>query len=58
MSRKRGKRKLTLCCTVTEEAYDKALDIADTINDGNLSKTIEMLINEYKKNDIIHIKEY
>ena len=48
MSRKRGKRKLTLCVTVTTEAYDKVLEIADTVNDGNVSKTIEMLVTNYK----------
>lgn len=37
-----------MCATLTEEAYDKAINIADVVNDGNLSKTIEMLINEYK----------
>jgi hypothetical protein len=36
-----------MCVTLSQEAYDRGLEIADNENDGNLSKTIEMLINNY-----------
>jgi hypothetical protein len=50
MSRKKGKRRITLSSTITQEAYDKVDEMADQMNDGNMSKTIEMLINTYWDN--------
>ena len=43
-------RRQTLCVTVTASAFDRVDEIADNVNDGNMSKTIEMLINEYYDN--------
>ena len=47
MSRTRGKRKLSLCTTISIEAYDRVGEIADNTNEGNVSKTVEMLITDY-----------
>lgn len=47
MSRVKGKRKLTLSVTVTEKAYDRVDELADNTTEGNISKFVEMLINDY-----------
>jgi hypothetical protein len=47
MSRKKGKRRITLSSTITQEAYDKVDELADNTTDGNMSRMIEILINTY-----------
>lgn len=47
MSRKRLKtRKLTLCATISQEAYDRIGELADNYTDGVMSQMLEKLINE------------
>ena len=51
MSRKRGKRRITLCATVTTETYDKIIELCDKHTDGIISRMIEKLIDEYWEKD-------
>ena len=48
MGRKRVKtRRLTLSVTISESAYQRIGVLADNLKDGNVSQTIEMLINDF-----------
>lgn len=47
MGRKRlATRRQTMCVTLTVTGFDRMLELADALKDGNMSQTVEMLIND------------
>lgn len=48
MSRKRVlKRRQTLCTTISQDAFDRVVELAENTTEGNVSRMVEKLINDY-----------